>query len=104
MRGRTGRVETARDDQADAVSDDAAAHRPGPAQTAALTLGQSAPDPELLAVGQRVLETVLTHHTSPADLLGLPCGCTTLREEEVGVDPHAVGSRLPVAVLAAVQQ
>ena len=73
-------------------------------QTPTLAFRESSPDPELLTVGERVLETVLAHHAAPADFLGFARGCSTLREEQIGIYSHAVGPRLPVAVLAAVQQ
>src|SRR5207248_5059329 len=45
----------------------------GPLATdaAPLTLAHAAPDPELLSVGQGVLEALLAHDAAPADLLGL---------------------------------
>ena len=61
------------------------------AQPAALPLRHAAPDPELLAVHQGVLEALHAHHAAPADLLGLPGRRAPLREEEVGIDPEAVG-------------
>ena len=56
---------------------------------------QAAPDAELLAVRQGVFEAVLTHNAAAADLLGLPGGGASLREEEVWVDTHAVRLVLP---------
>ena len=56
------------------------------AQATTLALGQPAPDAELLAVHQRVLEAVDAHDTATADFLGLTGGRATLGEEEVGVD------------------
>ena len=82
----------------------AAAHGASSTQTPTLTLGEPSPDPELLTVGQRVLETVLAHDAATADFLRFARGCTTLREEQIRIYSHAVGPRLPVAVLAAVQQ
>ena len=49
-----------------------AGHGPGPAQPAALTLAHAAPDTELLAVGERVLQAVLAHHAAAAHLFGFP--------------------------------
>ena len=68
------------------------------ADAAALPLGEAAPDPELLAVGERVLEAVDPHLAAPAHRLGLPGGRAPLGEEEVGVDPEAVGLLLPAAL------
>ena len=79
-------------------------HGPLPPQPSSFTLGQPAPDPELLAVGQCVLEAVLAHHTAPADLLRLAGRCTPLGEEKVRVDTHAVGFGLPAAFLGPVHQ
>ena len=62
----------------------------------ALTLGQSAPDAELLAVLKRELEAVLAHDTTTADLLGLSRRRPALREEEIGIDTETVGVVLPV--------
>src|SRR5437763_4263400 len=69
--------------------------RPAAADPAALTLAHAAPDTELLAVGQRVLEAVLPDDAATADLFGLARGSTSLRKEQVGVDTHAVGLALP---------
>ena len=52
-------------------ADDLALHRPGPAEPPALPLAHAAPDPELLPVGQGVLEAVLTDDAATADFLGL---------------------------------
>src|SRR5207247_3313590 len=68
-----------------------AGQRTRPADAPALALAHAAPDAELLAVGQRVLEARLADHAAPADLLGLTRGRTPLGEEKVGVDPEAVG-------------
>ena len=76
----------------------AALERALAADPAALPLRQPAPDPELLAVGERVLEAVDPDLAAPAHRLGLPGGRTPLREEEVGVDPQAVGLLLPAAL------
>ena len=69
------------------------------AQAATLTLGQAAPDAELLAVGQRVLEAVLAHDAAAADLLGLAGRRASLGEEQVGVDAEAVRLVLPAALV-----
>src|SRR5665213_3596298 len=81
-----------------------ALHGPLPAQPTTFPLGQSTPDPELLAVGQGVLEAVLTDHATSAHLLRLTGGRTPLGKEQIGVDPHAVGLRLPTALLGPVHQ
>ena len=65
---------------------------------AALTLGEAAPDAELLAVGERVFEAVDADLAAPAHGLGFPGGRTPLGEEEIGVDPEAVGVLLPPAL------
>ena len=69
------------------------------ADPAALPLGEPAPDAELLAVGERVLEAVDPDLAPPADGLGLPGGRSPLGEEEVGIDPEAVGVLLPAALV-----
>jgi hypothetical protein len=61
------------------------------AETAAFTLRHTTPDTELFAVLQGVLKAVLADHTSPAHLFGLSGRTASLREEEVRVDPQAVG-------------
>ena len=61
----------------------------------AFPLAHAAPDAELLAVDQRVLEAVLTHDATPADLLGLAGGRAPLGKEQVGIDSEAVGVLLP---------
>jgi hypothetical protein len=72
------------------------------ADPAALPLRETAPDAELLTVGERVLEAVDAHLTPPADGLGLAGGGSPLREEEVGIDAEAVGVLLPTALSLAV--
>src|SRR5688572_27810599 len=52
----------------------AAGHGPLAADAAPLALAHPAPDAELLAVGQGVLEALGPHHAALADLLGLPRG------------------------------
>src|SRR5687767_14607929 len=73
---------------------------PGTAEAPALALAHPAPDAELLAVAQRVLQAVLAHHAAAAHLLGLPGRGAPLREEEIGIDAQAVGVVLPAAVVA----
>ena len=65
------------------------------ADAATLALAHPAPDAELLAVRQGVLEAVLTDDAASADLLGLPRGRPTLGEEQVRIDAEAVGVVLP---------
>jgi hypothetical protein len=69
--------------------------RPLPADATPLTLAHAAPDAELLAVGEGVLEAVLTYHATAAHLFRLTSGRTPFWEEQVGVDPEAVGEILP---------
>ena len=78
----------------------AALEGPLAADPAALPLGQAAPDPELLAVGERVLEALDPDLAAPAHRLGLPGRRAPLREEQVGVDPEAVRPLLPAALVA----
>src|SRR5215216_6024606 len=54
-------------------------------EAAALTFGQSAPDPEPLVVGQRVLEAFGLDRAGLADALGRAGRAPLLREEAVGV-------------------
>ena len=68
------------------------------ADPAAFPLGHPAPDPELLAVAQGVLEALGAHLAAPADGLRLLGGGAPLREEQVGVDSEAVRSFLPTPV------
>src|SRR5205823_3759823 len=68
------------------------------ADAAALPLGQPAPDAELLAVAQGVLEALGAHLAASADRLRLLGGGTALREEQVRVDPQAVGLLLPATL------
>src|SRR5206468_3005533 len=60
------------------------------ADPAALPLGEPAPDAELLAVGQCVLEALLTHDAAPSHLLGLSRGRAPFWEEQIRVDAKAV--------------
>lgn len=66
-----------------------------PAQAAAFTFGHPAPDPELFAVVQRVLEAILPDHAAPADFFGLSGRATSFWEEQVGVNTQAVRRTLP---------
>jgi hypothetical protein len=68
------------------------------ANASALTLGESTPDPELLAVLQRELEALTAHHAASADLLGLTRRGAPLGEEEVGIDTETVGVVLPPVI------
>ncbi len=70
----------------------------GAADTPALTLAHAAPDAELLAVGYGVVEALLPHDAPPAHLFRLSRGGAPLREEQVGIDTHAVGAALPGSV------
>ena len=76
----------------------AAGQGPGPADAAALAFAHAAPDAELLAIGEGVLEALEADDAAPAHLLGLPGRRAPFREEEVGVDAQAVGLVLPAAV------
>ena len=73
--------------------------RPLAADAAALPLGHATPDPELLAVAQRVLEALGPHLAAAAHRLRLLGGGAPLGEEQVGVDPEAVGTLLPTPVV-----
>ena len=84
--------------------DGPALHGPLTAQPPALTLGKSPPDPELLPVGQGVLQAILANDAPPAHFLGLAGRCPTLGEEKIGVHSHAVGPGLPAALLGPVHQ
>jgi hypothetical protein len=66
---------------------------------AALTLGQSAPDPEPLVVLKRVLKALGAYLTAPADLLGLPGGTALLREERLRIRLRAERTFLPAQVI-----
>jgi hypothetical protein len=67
-------------------------------QFAALALGQTAPNAELLAVREREVETVLLHDAATADFLGFTGGRSTLWEEQIRVDTQTVGLVLPLTV------
>ena len=73
--------------------------RPLATDAATLTLAHAAPDAELLAVGERVLEALHAHDATAADLFGLARRSAALGEEQVRVDAEAVGVVLPAAVL-----
>src|SRR5262249_16656666 len=64
----------------------------------ALPLRQAAPDAELLAVAQGVLEALDSDLAAPTHGLGLLGGGASLGEEEVGVDAQAVGLLLPATL------
>src|SRR5690606_10540739 len=64
--------------------------------TAPFALGQPTPDPELLAVLQRELETLLLDDAPSAHLFGLTGGGAALGEEEIWIDAETVGAVLPV--------
>ena len=70
-----------------------------PSEAAPLSFREPAPDPELLTVGERVLEALLAHDTPPAHLFCLARRGTTLGEEEIRIDTQAVGLVLPAPVL-----
>jgi len=55
------------------------------------TFAHTAPDTKLLAVGEGIFETVDSYDTTAANVFGLAGGSTTLGEEQIGVDPEAVG-------------
>src|SRR5690606_28663014 len=76
-----------------------AGERPLAADAAPLALAHAAPDAELLAVHQGILEALGAHHAAAAHLLGLAGRGSPFREEEVGVDAEAVGVVLPGAVV-----
>src|SRR4029079_9754485 len=68
------------------------------ADPTALALGHPAPDPELLAVPQRVLEALVLDLAATTDRLGLLGGRPAFGEEQVGIDSEAVGTFLPTAI------
>src|SRR4051812_44528305 len=65
------------------------------AQTAALTLGEPAPDTEALVVGQRVLQALGLDLAAGADLLRLARRAALLGEERLGVGLGAQRLLLP---------
>ena len=67
-------------------------------QAATLTLGQPAPDAELFTVRERVLEALTTNDATTTHFFGFARACTTLGEEEIGVDTETVGLVLPPSV------
>ena len=60
-----------------------------------LPLAHAAPDPELLAMDQRVLEAVFAHDATSADLLRLARRRAALGKEQIGIDAEAVRVFLP---------
>jgi len=67
---------------------------------AALALGQTAPDTELFAIGERVLEALIPNDAALADFLGFACGGPSFRKEQVWIDAEAVRLILPSAISA----
>jgi hypothetical protein len=65
------------------------------ADTPTLTLRQSAPDTELLAVGEGIFETIFANDAATADFFGFTGGRTALGEEQIGVNAEAVCLVLP---------
>ena len=63
-----------------------------------LTFTHTAPDTELLAIGQRVLEALIAHDAAPAHLFCFLRRSAALREEQVGIDAQAVRLQLPAAI------
>lgn len=70
-------------------------------QATTLALGETAPDSELLTVHQGVLEALETNCATTAHFFGFTGGCSTLWEEEVGVDTETVRVVLPVLFVLA---
>ena len=68
------------------------------ADAPALTLGEPAPDAELLAVLEGELEALLANDAPAAHLLRLARRGAPLGEEEVGIDAEAVGVVLPAVI------
>ncbi len=60
--------------------------------------------PNFSPLAKRVLEAVFAHDAAATDLLGFPGGRAALREEQIGIDPHAVGLQLPASFLATVER
>jgi hypothetical protein len=69
-------------------------------QATTLTLRKTAPDTELLAIVERVFETIIAHYTTATYLFGFASRCTTFWEEQVWVDTETVGLILPGSVCA----
>lgn len=92
--------ERAGPDRARRSGPDAAAGdlRPLATDPTAFAFGQTSPDAELLTVLQCELEAVVPHLAAATDLLGLTGGCTSLWEEQVGVDAQAVRVIVPIGV------
>lgn len=69
-------------------------------QTATLALGKTAPNAELLAVDERVLEAFVAHDAAAAHLFGFAGRSTAFGKEEIGINAKAVGFVLPTAFRA----
>ena len=67
---------------------------------APFTLGHGSPDPELLAGNDGEFETLGSHRTLPADLFCGARGCTSFREEQVGIRAATIGEILPGQIYA----
>ena len=65
-------------------------------EAAALALGKTAPDAEALVMSQGVLQALVTHLATQADLLGLAGGTTLLGEEGLGIRLRAQRAVLPL--------
>jgi len=70
------------------------------AELASLTLGKTAPNAELLAIGKCVFKAFVSHDAALADFLGFTRGGPAFRKEEVWIDAEAVRLILPSAVSA----
>jgi hypothetical protein len=73
-------------------------------QASPFALTHAAPNTELLAVVEGVLETVLASHTTATDFFGFARRCSTFGEKEVRIDAHAVGSGLPATIFHSAHQ
>jgi len=69
------------------------------ANPAAFTLGEAAPDSELLTLLDREFEALSPHLTGVTDCLGLAGRCSSFREEQVGIRSPAIGVVLPCKVI-----
>jgi hypothetical protein len=67
-------------------------------KAAALSLGESTPDPELLPIVEGILEAVSLYLAASAYGLCLASTRSPLWEEEVRVNAEAVGSLLPATI------
>lgn len=67
----------------------------GAAQATTLTLGETAPDTEFLAVDQGVLEAFVANDATTTHLFGLAGRCTAFGKEKIRIDAEAVGLVLP---------